>query len=79
MITRKALPARDIFFGYEPKLGTAMRRGNWKMIVKGAEVQLFNLEKDLKETTDVASGNPETTRSMRQAIESFKKTVDAGS
>ena len=28
------IPGQGHFFGYEPKLGTAMRRGDWKMIVK---------------------------------------------
>ena len=33
------LPPRKLFFGYEPKLGTAMRDGHWKMIVKQDNVQ----------------------------------------
>lgn len=70
---------RDIFFGYEPKLGTAMRRGDWKMILKDGEVQLYNLEKDLKETTNVASENKELVESMRAAIQHFKATVLPGS
>jgi arylsulfatase A len=72
-------PGRDIFFGYEPKLGTAMRRGDWKMIVKGEDVQLYNLKKDLGETTNVSSENPDVTESMRKAIERFKQTVVPGS
>ena len=80
LLNQKAFPAdRDIFFGYEPKLGTAMRRGDWKMIVKGEDVQLYNLKADPKETTNVAAGNPEITASMRQAIEGFRKTVVRGS
>jgi arylsulfatase A-like enzyme len=78
-LDQKPLPERDIFFGYEPKLGTAMRRGDWKMIVKDGEEQLYNLRKDLKETTNVANENPEVTASMHKAIEGFKKTVIPGS
>jgi arylsulfatase A-like enzyme len=74
-----ALPKRDVFFGYEPKLGTAMRRGNWKMIVKGEDVQLFDLNKDIKETTNIAAEQPEIAKEMREAIEGFKKTVVKGS
>ncbi|MFO8027507.1 MAG: hypothetical protein R6U56_07575, partial [Opitutales bacterium] len=73
------VPARDVFFGYEPKLGTAMRQGPWKMIVKDEEVQLYNLEKDLGETNNVATDHPEITASMRTAIEHFKVTVVPGS
>jgi hypothetical protein len=70
---------RDLFFGYEPKLGTAMRRGHWKMIIKGDDLQLYNLKNDLKETTNVAAQNPEITAPMRRAIEQFKQTVTPGS
>jgi len=73
------VPDRDIFFGYEPKLGTAMRRGKWKMILKEDNVQLYNLETDLKETTNVVAENPEVTASMRAAIKQFKATVVPGS
>lgn len=76
---QKPFPARDIFFGYEPKLGTAMRRKNWKMIIKGDDLQLFDLAKDLKETSNIATENPRITASMRQAIEDFKKAVVPGS
>ena len=56
-----------------------MRRKNWKMIIKGDDLQLFDLAKDLKETTNIATENPQITASMRQAIEHFKKTVVPGS
>jgi arylsulfatase A-like enzyme len=76
---QKPLTKRDIFFGYEPKLGTAMRRGDWKMISKGDDIQLYDLKNDLKETTNVAARNPEITARMHEAIEQFKQTVDPGS
>ena len=76
--SRARLPDRDIFFGYEPKLGTAMRRGDWKMIVKGDDVQLYNLKNDPKETTNVAAEHPEIAGSMRQAIERFRTNVTPG-
>lgn len=75
----KPMAARDVFFGYEPKLGTAMRHGDWKMILKGDDLQLYNLKDDLKETTNVATAKPEITALMRQAIERFKQTVTPGS
>ncbi|MDV6033732.1 MAG: sulfatase-like hydrolase/transferase [Phycisphaera sp. RhM] len=79
LLEQKDFPDRDIFFGYEPKLGTAMRRGDWKMIVKEENVQLFNLELDPQETTSVADQHPEVTRSMKQAIDRFKTNVTPGS
>ncbi|MFK7789781.1 MAG: sulfatase [Phycisphaeraceae bacterium] len=79
LVNQAEFPDRDIFFGYEPKLGTAMRSGKWKMIVKGDAIQLFDLEADIKETTNVADQHPERVKVMRQAIEQFKTTVTPGS
>lgn len=79
LLKQKDFPDRDIFLGYEPKLGTAMRRGQWKMIVKENVVQLFDLKSDRKETTNVAEHHPDITKAMRQAIEAFKETVTRGS
>lgn len=79
LLDQQDISDRDIFFGYEPKLGTAMRRGDWKMIVKEQDVQLFDLQTDLEETTNVADRHPEIAASMRQAIDRFKANVTPGS
>ncbi|MBT8037340.1 MAG: sulfatase-like hydrolase/transferase [Verrucomicrobiae bacterium] len=79
ILEQKAFPQRDIFFGYEPKLGTAMRRGDWKMIVKENDIQLYDLKNDLKETTNVASKHPHKAEQMHKAIKDFKITVIEGS
>ena len=79
LIKQADVPDRDIFFGYEPKLGTAMRSGKWKMIIKGEEVQLYDLEADIKETTNIADQHPEQVKTMQKAIEQFKQTVTPGS
>jgi arylsulfatase A-like enzyme len=78
-LAREELPARDLFFGYEPKLGTAMRRGDWKMILKDGAAQLYHLKDDMKETRDLSLEKPEITAAMRSAIEEFKRTVTPGS
>lgn len=72
------VPSRDLFFGYEPKLGTAMRRGDWKMIVKEGDVQLYDLKNDLMETKNVAEEYPEISRAMLQEITRFKEEVTPG-
>lgn len=79
LLEQQDFPDRDIFFGYEPKLGTAMRRGDWKMIIKEDKIQLFDLKMDLLETTNVADQQPEITESMKRAIEAFKSEVTPGS
>ena len=67
---------RKIFFGYEPKLGTAMRDGNWKMIVKQDDVKLFDLSKDIGERKNVAGDYPERARKMKAEIEQWKKETE---
>lgn len=56
-----------------------MRRGHWKILVKGDDIQLYKLETDPKETTNVAKDHPKITDEMRRAIEHFKQTVTRGS
>ncbi|MDA7527571.1 sulfatase-like hydrolase/transferase [Planctomicrobium sp.] len=75
LLEQKDFPDRDLFFGYEPKLGTAMRRGDWKMIIKEDNVQLFNLRNDPKETTNVSDQYPVISKSMKEAIAQFKSDV----
>jgi arylsulfatase A len=38
LLDQADFPDRQLFFGYEPKLGTAMRDRNWKMIVSSHKV-----------------------------------------
>lgn len=66
------LGTRKVFFGYEPKLGTAMRDGNWKMIVKKENVQLFNLAEDIAERKNLVDQLPERAKKMRAEIEAWK-------
>lgn len=73
------LPMRHVFFGYEPKLGTALRDGEWKLIAKGEDVKLFNLRRDLGETTNVAQHHPDRVQTMTRAIEQFQQRVSASS
>jgi len=75
LLDQADFPDRRIFFGYEPKLGTAMRDKHWKMQTKGDVVELYDLSKDIKETTNVADQHPERTKEMKAAIEKWKLDV----
>ena len=75
LLDQADFPDRQIFFGYEPKLGTAMRDKHWKMQTKGDVVELYDLSKDIKETTNVADQNPERTQTMKAAIAKWKQQV----
>lgn len=55
LLKQADVPERRVFFGYEPKLGTAMRDGQWKMQTKGDVVELYDLSTDIKETTNIST------------------------
>lgn len=76
LILRQAdFPDRKLFWGYEPKLGTAMRDGHWKMQTKGDVVELYDLNKDIKESINVADQHPKRAAEMKAAIEQWKRGV----
>jgi len=69
------VPRRQVFFGYEPKLGTAMRDGDWKMIVKEDRVEIYNLSNDVGEKSNLVNDQPARTKAMRAAINRWKNDV----
>lgn len=75
LLRKEALPSRKVFFGYEPKLGTAMRDGDWKMQTKGDVVELYDLSADIKESKNLASEHPARAAAMKAAIEAWKSEV----
>jgi arylsulfatase A len=64
-------PDRKIFFGYEPKLGTALRDGPWKMIVKKGKAQLYDLRTDIGERTNIIDEHPKRAKEMQAAIKTW--------
>ena len=52
-----------------------MRDGKWKMIVSSNQFELYDLSRDIGETTNLASTYPSRARAMRMAIESWKNEV----
>ncbi len=75
LLDDKPLPERRVFFGYEPKLGTAMREGNWKMIISSKKFELYNLGSDIAERNNLVETHPKRAESMRAAIEKWKQEV----
>ena len=69
----KKVPHRKVFFGYEPKLGTAMRDGKWKMIVKEEKTQLFNVGDDPGERKNLVDMHPDRAAKMKDEIERWKR------
>lgn len=78
LLNGERLLQRQVFFGYEPKLGTAMRDGTWKMIVSSKKFELYDLSKDIGEQNNLVSSLPDRAASMRSAIENWKREVKWG-
>lgn len=53
----------------------AVREGNWKLIVKSEsnKTELYDLDHDFRETTDISKVNPDITSHMLELLENFKK------
>lgn len=75
MLNEAEFPDRKLFWGYEPKLGTAMRDGQWKLQTKGDVVELYDLSKDIREATNIADKHLNRTKEMKAAIEKWKLEV----
>ena len=75
LLNQADMPDRQVFFGYEPKLGTAMRDGNWKMQTKSDVIELYDLSKDIKESVNLVDKFPRRTKKMKSAIDKWKLDV----
>ncbi len=55
----------------------AVRQGDWKLLLDGGGVFLFNLRTDIGERVDLARARPEITRRLRPLILEWEKDVDS--
>jgi hypothetical protein len=55
-----------------------MRRGPWKLRLN-QEVELYNLEDDLAESTNLAERYPDRVEAMREAMMAFDEALKASS
>jgi arylsulfatase A-like enzyme len=80
LLNGEKLPPRRIFFGYEPKLGTALRDDRFKAILKhSGEFELYDLSTDIGEKTNLVTQFPDRAAQMRQAIETWRDQFKASS
>jgi arylsulfatase A-like enzyme len=75
ILNQTDFPDRQLFWGYEPKLGTAMRDKNWKMIVSAKKYELYNLDNDIKESTNLVEEYPERALRMKETVLNWSKSV----
>jgi arylsulfatase A-like enzyme len=70
---RKAWPA----YGVPPQPDLAMREGNWKLLCDydGARPELYDLERDRGETTNIAAQHPAVVRRLTAALLAWHNSV----
>lgn len=79
------IPERDLFWHYPHyansggKPGSVIRRGDYKLIhlYENDAWELYNLNEDLAESSDLAKEQPERTAIMRKALESWLQEMGA--
>jgi arylsulfatase A-like enzyme len=62
----KAMPARDLFWRFWNQ--SAVRSGDWKLIVAGDYKLLFNLKDDLEETTNVIKEQADIAQTLEEKL-----------
>lgn len=55
----------------------AVRQGDWKLLIDGDDLLLFNVRTDPGERRDLAARNPTTVRRLRALLDAWEKDVDA--
>jgi len=85
LLKGKKLPERPLYWHYphysnqgvEP--GSAIRLGKYKLIdnFERNRQELYDLEKDLSETTDISSLNPEKTMELFNLLKEWRKATNA--
>jgi arylsulfatase A-like enzyme len=75
----KPSPHDEILLNAEPHRG-ALRKGRWKLVVQGklpagekAKVELFDLERDLSEKTNLAEKHPEKVKELLGRLNAYAK------
>jgi arylsulfatase A-like enzyme len=79
-----ALSREALFFHYPHYYATttpvsAVRLGDWKLLEYFEEprVELYNLERDLGETRNLAADYPEKAETLLQRLRAWRQSVDA--
>jgi len=70
---------RTLFWrsGSGPAKQTAVRRGDWKMIVDGTHTYVFNLRTDLSERNDLARWRQDIAQELHPLLVAWEASVDA--
>ena len=72
----QAPPLERTFF-WRTRTQKAVRRGEWKLLVQGDAMYLFNLAADISERNDLARERIDVVRALRPVITAWEADVDA--
>ncbi|MHC4560803.1 MAG: sulfatase-like hydrolase/transferase, partial [Planctomycetota bacterium] len=77
MLTQgKKLPERTLFWRYRKE--RAVRKGPWKLLVRGEDVKLYNLDEDLAEKKNLAEAEPGMVKALKDELSAWEQEVSAG-
>ena len=67
----------DRYYYYRGRALQAVREGPWKLRLTNQGAELFHLQEDISETTDLSAQQPERVAALRQAITVFDQQLRA--
>lgn len=70
----KPSPHEEILLNAAPN-GGALRAGDWKIVVIGNREELFNLQNDQAESTNLSTAQPEKTKALRARYDSYARVM----
>lgn len=62
---------KEGFYYYSKTTAEAVRVGDWKLRIVKDKVELYNLENDISETTNIAETNPRIVKKLRKKLNEF--------
>ena len=74
LLEGKPLPKRDLF--WRAGRDYAVRRGPWKLVGEGSNVQLFNLDEDIGERQDVSAQHSALVKDLLASLKEWEHDVD---
>ena len=76
-LTGEQKAAKDRFLYWKTRQAFAMRGGNWKLLVhrNSNKAELYNLENDFREKSDISESNPEKVKYLWELLEKIKCSI----
>ena len=77
VLAGKAATPHETFFYHRGNDLQAVRSGDWKLhIAKGKPIQLYNLQSDIGETSNLLKQNPAVVQRLTRYLSDFEKDIE---